>query len=99
MPPKTIDRAEYRRQKEENAKKEKAQQQKLVKAANAVFKSPNGIFLGKWLMEQTGYLESDLSLNPQGADDLATFYSIGRRSVMVDIVKLLRSDAKIKLIV
>ncbi len=99
MSPKTVDREEHKRRVDESKRIAAAEQEKLKQAANAVFKSDAGLKLGKWLVNQCGFLESDLSVGPAGTDALASAYSTGRRSVLVDIFGILRVEVKRKLLV
>lgn len=78
--------------------KAKAQREKkmlrLIRCANTVFATEEGLVVLRHLVEICGYDKTDVVGDPQSGDvlDRATFYNVVRRGLYVELRKLIKPD-------
>jgi hypothetical protein len=85
---------------EENAKeseRKKKEYEERKAAINRVFTTVDGKVLGKWLLEQCGFFQSNIVVTNGDISLSLTMYNEARRNIYLELRKFFDSDTLIKL--
>ena len=69
----------------------------LETAFNLALSTKEGMALGKWLMEQCGFLENSIVSNADGILQTNTIYNEARRGIYLELRRYLNSETLINL--